>query len=247
MPFELHPWTWTHAAPFLGYQGEDPRNNQVQCVFLGKDANFPTDEELNASPDSANLLRQYLTTPQEFFQEHLGVHHPFRHSAWAIPEHDGGRFHQRFATLLNLAGQQNRHFQLQTVSILELLCLPTIGNSGACSMFRNSVAGLNLPQDQRERQHQHLGIVESVLNCTGKRVFVFAGFGGLWRRFTGPQRDEIQQHAPALFALGNLLQMPHALGQALPFAIQAQVYLHTHFSAAIANAELRGIANIVSG
>ncbi len=255
----------------------------VQCVFLGKDANFPTDAELNGNPASASLLNQYLQNPEGFFNDYPGIHHPFRHADWNIPGHDGRTYHRNFNKLLrhlvgapqggNMTPEQCHTVSLwaSRISFLELLRFPTRNNSGNAPLFRDFVCGTNLgPQRNRERgvaferrttmntlanqrgyfqqlQLDHLGLINTVLNAPGKRVFVFAGFRGLWEQFTAPQRNAIQQHAPALFTLGNFLQLPRALGQPLPIELQAQVYLHTHFSDTITNAELHRLAEIVSG
>jgi hypothetical protein len=239
MPFELHPWNWTQDALFLGYQGMNPLDPQVQNVFLGKDANFPSDQELNeASEQSKNLLRQYLLNPQEFFQEHE-AHHPFRHVDWGIPGCDGGRYHRRLARLLEDAAVQP-----SSISILELLRLPTIGNSGRCELFKKAVSG-QTPLDNG--QAAHLGFINKLLCTPHKRIFVFRGFGGLWDSFSNDQRDLIRDSAPRLADLGEWFGLPRAVGAPKPDDIEAEVFVHTHFSDAISNAEIGAIAEIVRG
>lgn len=243
MDFELHPWAWSPNEPFLGYQGLNPLNDQVQCVFLGKDANFPTDEELNANGRARFLLRQYLNTPQDFFLENQNIHHPFRHINWHMPGHDGGRYHEKLERVLQIVAGPNQPIQPSNISILELLQRPTIGNSGRCSLFKQAVAGQT---PQPNTQATHLGVINKVLCTPSKRVCVFKGFGGLWRAFTKTQREIIRQNAPALAALGEWFGNREVLGHP-PEPIQAQVFVHTHFSWMISNAEIQAIAQFVGG
>lgn len=245
MPFELHPWTWTNAAPFLGYQGMNPMDDEVQCVFLGKDANFPSDAELMGANDRSRvLLSLYLTSPQAFFHDNPGVHHPFRHPDWNIPGHDGGRFHEKLERLLQIVAGPNQQIQASTISILEILRLPTIGNSGRCSLFKQAVAGQT---PAGNCQAIHLGVINNVLCTAAKRVFVFEGFGGLWRSFSNEQKCRIRQGAPALADLGDWSALPRAVGAPIPGTIRAAVFVHAHFSNAITNAEIQRIAEIVRG
>ena len=286
MPFEIHPWTWTGDAPFLGYQGVNPLDDQVQNVFLGKDANFPNDQILNDANDGSRaLLSLYLTNPFGFFINinNQGVHHPFQHPAWNIADHDGRTYHRNFNKLLrglvgappmgNMTPEQSQmvSFWAQRISFLELLRFPTIDNSGNDPLFRDFVCGTNRqPQRNRERdgafQHrtamneladqcgytqqlqlQQLDVINKVLCTPQKRVFVFKGFGGLWSSFSDTQREWINVSAPQLADLGNCFGLPRAVGAPMPEAIQAEVFVHTHFSDAISNAEIQGIAEIVAG
>jgi hypothetical protein len=239
MPFELHPWAWSPDVPFRGYQGMDPLNEHVQCVFLGKDANFPTDEELHAKPHESSWLSQYLSDPNAFFQENENIHHPFRHPEWNIPGHDGGKYHRRLARLLEDAAVQPSR-----ISILELLRLPTIGNSGRCQLFKQAVSGQMPPHNG---QAAHLEFIDKLLCTQRKRVFVFRGFGGLWHSFSNDQQELIRTSAPRLADLGEWFGLPRAVGAPKPDSIIAEVFVHTHFSDAISNAEIGAIAEIIRG
>lgn len=239
MDFALHTWTWEHCPPFLGYQGLHPLNETVRCVLLAKDANFPSDELLNGNPAARALLASYLRNPGEFFRQNRGCHHPFIHPDWGIKSHDGGRYHRRLRRLLELA-----NVPAESVSILEMLRLPTTGNSGRCALFKQAVAAqIQNPEVQLE----HLNLLNNVLGNAGKRVIVFSGFLGLWNSFSEAQRQVLINNAPLLGSLAEWLALPIEGRGAMPDGILAHVHIHTHLSNAITNDELGQMAQIIAG
>jgi hypothetical protein len=245
-------------------------DNGVQWVFLGKDANFPEDQQLNDHTNAAQLLRQYLESPNVFLNANIGIHHPFRTNQWRqqLPQHDGGKYHSNFNKMLNFAfpnldfNQRNNAITnlSKCISILELLKFPTVGNSGDDPRFRHCVAGTFLPAHDQETaqrldnhgwtmdvQCKHLSLINKVLANNKNTVFVFSGFVGFWNRLNPAQKQNIGNHAPLLSLLGASLPFPMQLGQAdVPDQIEAKVYVHTHFSSAISNQELNNMAHTLN-
>jgi hypothetical protein len=260
MPFNIHTWNWQQPPEFRGFQGLCPLDNGVQWVFLGKDANFPEDQQLNDHPAAAQLLRQYLESPNVFLNANIGIHHPFRTNQWRqqLPQHDGGKYHSNFNKMLNFAfpnldfNQRNNAITnlLKRISILELLKFPTTGNSGNDRRFRHCVAGTFQRLDNHgwtmDVQCMHLSLINKVLANKKNTVFVFSGFKGFWDRLNHAQQQNIGNHAPLLSLLGASLPFPMKLGQAHVPGIQAPVYVHTHFSSAISNHELNNMAQMLN-
>jgi hypothetical protein len=223
-----------HARPRPIYSAD-----VVKCVFLAKDANFPTDAILNDNPNERALLSGYLTNPENFFRDNHLVHHPFLHQDWRIKSHDGGRYHQRLRKLL-----QKANVSADSISILEMLRLPTTGNSGRCALFRRAVAA-QIPNPNA--QIEHLRLLNDVLREQTKRVFVFGGFLGLWKSFSEAQRKVLIKHAPLLDSLATWLAKPDDNRNAIPDGIAARIHLHTHLSNAISDRELGEMAKIIAG
>lgn len=269
MPFNIHTWNWQQAPKFQGFQGPCPLGNGVKWIFLGKDANFPEDQQLDDRLIAAQLLRQYLESPNIFLNANIGNHHPFLVNEWQqqLPQHGGGQYHSKFNIMLNFAfpnldlNQRKNAITnlLKRISILELLKFPTTGNSGNDRLFRHCVAGTFLPQHDQETadrlnnhgwtmdvQCKHLSLINKVLANKKNTVFVFSGFKGFWNRLNHAQQQNIENHAPLLSLLGASLPFPMQLGQAHVPGIQAPVYVHTHFSSAISNQELNNMAQILN-
>lgn len=263
MPFNIHTWSWQQAPEFQGFQGPCPLGNGVKWIFLGKDANFPEDQQLNDHFIAAQLLQQYLESPNVFLNANIGKHHPFRVDEWRqqLPQHGGGKYHSNFDKMLNFAfpnldlnQRQNAITNLvECISILELLKFPTTGNSGNDRRFRHCVAGTFLTNHDQEIaqrlmdvQCEHLSLINNVLANKKNTVFVFSGFKGFWNRLNHAQQQNIGNHAPLLSLLGASLPFPMQLGQAHVPGIQATVYVHTHFSSAISNQELNNMAQILN-
>lgn len=244
MPFELHTWNWDGCPPFEGYQGLPPLDGRVTCVFLAKDANFPTDEQMNGNEVARNLLSSYIINPGAFFENNPGIHHPFRHGLWPIATHSGGRFHSRLAGILAMATMENNAISAANISILEMLRMPTTGNSRRCALFKQAVAA-QIPNPNV--QTDHLRMINAVLNNPNKRVFVFKGFLGLWNSFSVAHRDVLEAHAPLLGSLATWLAIPDDDRDAIPCPIAACIHPHTHLSNAITNLELGAMANVIAG
>lgn len=222
----------------MGYQGLCPLDQRVKCVFLGKDANFPADAVLNKHADARTLLAGYLGNPEAFFDKNDRCHHPFIHPKWGITSHDGGRYHKKLKRLLELA-----NVTPVSISILEMLRLPTTGNSGRCALFKRAVAA-QIPNPNA--QIEHLRLLNGVLKEQEKLVFVFKGFLGLWNSFSKAQRTVLVKHAPLLESLAERLTNHDADHGAEPDGILARIHTHTHLSNAITNRELIGMAGKIA-
>jgi hypothetical protein len=99
------------------YQGQNPELAQI--IFLGLDANFM--EDIDKDKERFRFTKEYLEDGVIFWETYE-VHHPF---IYQKQYKDGVRYHRNFAKLnLNATYAKN-------VSFMELLDIPTVGNTGA--------------------------------------------------------------------------------------------------------------------
>lgn len=102
------------------YQGADPSNAKI--LILGNDANYSP--EISTYSFFQNII-EYHTDGVKFWEK-TGVHHPFLLQEYPFDRRKGGvRYHQNFAKM----GFGRKH--ASDFSFVELLNVPTIGNTGS--------------------------------------------------------------------------------------------------------------------
>jgi len=143
------------------FQGKDPRDAKV--VFISLDANFTSIQQNDSIPEN---LRVYLNNAEEYIDNYggrplLNSHHPYM----AI------RFHNRLRSILRRKDdEQNiyRHDVLKSISFVELLWMPTYGNStGYPEIYSDMV-------NEKENM-EHLSNLDHALagNPENKTIVVF--------------------------------------------------------------------------
>lgn len=121
LPYDIHPSerlrTLLSEKP---YQGADPSDAKV--LILGNDANYSPEITAN---DFFNRILEYHEDGVRFWRE-TGYHHPFVLPEYPFDKRIGGvRYHSNFRKL-NFSADDADKF-----SFVELLNVPTIGNTGA--------------------------------------------------------------------------------------------------------------------
>lgn len=102
------------------YQGQVPEESTV--IILGRDANY---SENISSSTFFNRILEYHTDGISFWKKHH-VHHPFLLDDYPFDKRKGGvKYHKTFAKM-NLTSDMAEH-----ISFVELLDVPTIGNTGS--------------------------------------------------------------------------------------------------------------------
>ena len=123
------------------YQGQS--SEYAKIIFLSLDANYS--EEI-----SKHDFFKYILEYQKdgiLFWEKYGAHHPFLLKEYPCSKKTGGvPFHNRFSKL----GFDSKY--AKSISFLELLDLPTIGNSSGDNKIFNSLADIN-----------HLKYIDSII------------------------------------------------------------------------------------
>lgn len=121
MKYEVHP------SPELNelfrrrpFQGQDPEQSTV--LILGNDANYSADISAH---DFFRRIVEYHADGLRFWTKH-GTHHPFLLPEYPFDKRIGGvRYHSNFAKM-EFSPHNAPHF-----SFVELLHVPTIGNTGS--------------------------------------------------------------------------------------------------------------------
>lgn len=121
MRYDLHP---SHELVELfrerPYQGQNPEKASV--LIVGNDANYSA--EISTHPFFDTIL-EYHSNGLSFWTKHE-KHHPFLLSSYPFDRRTGGvRYHANFAKM-KFTALDAHHF-----SFVELLAVPTIGNTGS--------------------------------------------------------------------------------------------------------------------
>lgn len=102
------------------YQGADPK--EAKILIIGNDANYSPD---NSSHHFFERILEYHADGVGFWRAN-GVHHPFLLPEYPFDRRKGGvRYHLNFSKL----GFGTDH--AEAISFVELLNVPTTGNTGA--------------------------------------------------------------------------------------------------------------------
>jgi hypothetical protein len=160
MPYDLHVPLMPH---FQGFQGTDPEH--ARYLFLGKDANFR--EEFHDGEHEHPIwpyLTAYLAGEADWL--HAGpvpqilhgvpmnrVHHPALLQLWPgqLPYHRR-TFRRLFERIEHLGGEDGLH---RHCSFVELLCWPTVGNTGEIGdRFPQLVQGI-IPEEVPDGNLEH--------------------------------------------------------------------------------------------
>ncbi len=132
------------------YQGQSPEDAKI--IFLSLDANYS--EEI-----SNHSFFKYILEYQKdsiLFWEKYGVHHPFLLKEYPFNRNAGGvPFHYRFSRL----GLDSKY--ANNISFLELLDLPTIGNSSGDNKVFNSLVDIN-----------HLKYIDSIIQSDRQKLIL---------------------------------------------------------------------------
>lgn len=131
------------------FQGVHPQNAQI--IVIGNDANYSP--QISAHPFFKVIL-QYHRDGVTFWKKH-GVHHPFLHADYPFSKNKGGvTYHRNFSKL----GLDSTF--ADSVSFVELLNVPTIGNTGQNKKLFYEMMDTN-----------HLNWLEEII-LTGRKKFV---------------------------------------------------------------------------
>ena len=132
------------------YQGQS--SEYAKIIFLSLDANYS--EEI-----SKHDFFKYILEYQKdgiLFWEKYGVHHPFLLEEYPFKRNTGGvPFHKKFSKL----GLNSEH--AKSICFLELLDLPTIGNSSGNNKIFNSLVDIN-----------HLKYIDSIIQSDKKKLIL---------------------------------------------------------------------------
>lgn len=174
MAFERHPSAdLVRLFQDKPYQGQVPEKASI--IFLSSDANYSPDI---SSHHFFNNILEYHQDGVSFWQKQK-VHHPFLLSLYPFHKGKGGRvFHRNFSKL-GLTPSYADH-----VSFLELLDIPTIGNSS-----ENPEAFFDLISVNHLKKIDHL-------ICSGDHRLVFVASGVLNKMLILKQRYDVFNWLP---------------------------------------------------
>lgn len=136
------------------YQGQNP--NRANLIILGTDANYsPMICNHRFSSLFFKRILDYHSNGIGFWEQ-TGVHHPFLLQEYPFDRRkDGVKYHTNFRKL------QLRSEHAQYISFVELLDIPTIGNTGEDrTLFRNYL------------NQAHLEGIENIIADDARRRFI---------------------------------------------------------------------------
>jgi hypothetical protein len=197
------------------YQGQDPE--QTQVLIIGNDANYSASI---SSHEFFSKIVEYHSDGIRFWTTH-GHHHPFLLNEYPFDKRKGGvRYHSNFAKMM-FTPLDAPHF-----SFVELLDVPTIGNTGSdTDLFF------------RLLDRRHLQWLEHLI-FSPQRKFV------LVNQTLARMIERISRHHNVLTRLSALLEGTKARGPAL--AINGtEIYNGYSFSHSISNSYLSDLAQSI--